>query len=58
MSDVVLVWLPIWSKVQMVCIWFSWCHCHPVICCFTKIQIGLTLLAPAYPGCPEKEAVQ
>jgi len=23
-----------WSKVQMICISSSWCHCHPVISCF------------------------
>jgi len=32
----------------------SWCHCHPVISSFIKIQIGLTFLVPAYPGGPEK----
>ena len=26
---VVLVWLSVWSEVQTVCIWSSWCHCHP-----------------------------
>ena len=31
------------EQVQMICIWSSWCHCHPVISCFIKIQIGLTL---------------
>jgi len=25
----VLVWLSVWSEVQFVCIWSSWCHCHP-----------------------------
>jgi len=25
----VLVWLSVWSEVQIVCIWSSWCHCHP-----------------------------
>jgi len=25
----------------MICIWFTWCHCHPVISCFIKIQNGL-----------------
>ena len=30
------------SEVQMICIWFSWCHCHPVISCFSKIQNGLS----------------
>jgi len=54
LSDEVLAWLSAWSAVQMIC----WCHCHPIISCFIKIQIGLTLLMPAYPGCPEKEAVK
>ena len=31
----------------MICIWSSWCHCHPVISCFIKIQIALTFLVPA-----------
>ena len=26
----------------MICIWFSWCHCHPIISCFSKIQNGLS----------------
>jgi len=25
----VLAWLSVWSEVQMICIWSSWCHCHP-----------------------------
>ena len=29
LSDEVLVWLSVWSKVQIVCIWSSWCHCIP-----------------------------
>ena len=27
--DEVLVWLSLWSEVQTVCIWSSWCQCHP-----------------------------
>ena len=27
-SDEVLVWLSVWSEVQIVRIWSSWCHCH------------------------------
>jgi len=38
--------------------WSSWCHCHPIISCFIKIEIGLNFLVPAYPGCPVKEAVK
>jgi len=25
----------------MICIWSSWCHCHPIISCSSKIQNGL-----------------
>ena len=27
LSGEVLVWLSIWSEMQIVCIWSSWCHC-------------------------------
>ena len=37
-----LAWLSVWSKVQMICVWFSWCHCLPVISCFRKIHNGLS----------------
>jgi len=40
LSDVVLTWLSLWSEVQMICTYFSWCHCHPIIFCFIKIQNG------------------
>jgi len=33
-------------------------QCHPIISCFIKIQIGLTFLVLAYPGCAVKEAVK
>ena len=52
-----LAWLSVWSEVQVICIWCSWCHCHLILSCFIKIQIGLTFLVPDYPGCPENEAV-
>ena len=29
LNDEVLVWLSLWSEVQIVCIWSSWCHYHP-----------------------------
>ena len=38
LSGEVLVWLSVWSKVQMICIWSSWCHYHPIISCFIEIQ--------------------
>ena len=25
----VLMWLSVWSEVQIVCLWSSWCHCIP-----------------------------
>ena len=39
-------------------IWSSWCHCHPVISCFIKIQNRSAFLVPAYPCCLGKEAVK
>ena len=33
------------------CIWSSWCHCHPIISCFIKMQICLAVLVSAYPSC-------
>jgi len=35
-----------------------WCHCHPIISGFIKIQIGLTFVVSAYPCCPGNEAVK
>ena len=29
------------SEVQKICIWFSWCHWHPIISCFIEIQNSL-----------------
>jgi len=29
LSDRVLMWLSVWREVHMICIWSSWCHCHP-----------------------------
>ena len=25
----IAAWLSVWSEVQTICIWSSWCHCHP-----------------------------
>jgi len=58
LSDEVLAWLSVWSKMPMIFIWFSWCHGHPIISCFIKIQTGLTFLVPAYPSCPGKDAAK
>jgi len=33
----VLAWSSVWSKVQMICIWSSWCHCHSIMSCSSKI---------------------
>jgi len=40
------------ARVQMICIWSSWCHCHPIISCFIKIHNGLAFLVPIYPSDP------
>ena len=56
--DAVLAWLSVWSEVQIIFIRSSWCHCHPIISCFTKIQNGSAFWVLAYPGCHGTEAVK
>jgi len=34
--DGVLMWLSVWSKVQIICTWSSWCHCQPISSWFIK----------------------
>jgi len=46
-SDEVLAWLSVWSEVQMICIWSSWCHCQTVISCFIK-PFWCRLVVPLY----------
>jgi len=29
------------NDLHMICIWSSWCHCHPIISCSSKIQNDL-----------------
>jgi len=58
LSDEVLLLLSVWSEVLVICIWSSWCLCHPDISCFIKIQNGFTFLVPDYSGCPGKDAVK
>jgi len=36
LTDEVLAWLCVWSKLQMICIWSSWCH--PIVSCLIKTQ--------------------
>jgi len=36
LSDEVLSWLSIWSDMQVICVWSSSCHCHPVISSLLK----------------------
>jgi len=59
----VLAWLPVWGHRWGAKVWHivqsSWCYTvTPIISCFIKIQIGLTFLMLAYPGCSGKEAVK
>jgi len=37
----ILAWTSVWNEVPMICIWSSWCHCHLVISCSSKIHNGL-----------------
>ena len=34
-----MAWLSVWSEVQMICIWSSWCHCRPIISCPVKSRM-------------------
>jgi len=41
-SDIAIFVLKREVKLQLTnCIWSSWCHCHPIISCSSKIQNGL-----------------
>jgi len=46
--------LSVWSEVQMICIWFSWCQCQPIISCSSKIQNGLPFWCRLTEVVPEK----
>jgi len=52
LSDEVLVWLSVWSEVQIVA------SQNYIISCLIKIQTGFIFLVPAYLGCPGKEAIK
>jgi len=58
LTDKMMAWLSVWSEVQMICIWSSWCPCHPIIFCFIKVQVSLAFLMLAYPGCGGKEGIK
>ena len=60
LSDEVLAWLSVWSEVQIVCIWSSWCHCipEPHHLLPHSNPNWFYFLVPAYPVCPGKGAVK
>ena len=39
LSDGVSGLVIFWSEVQIACIWFSWCHCHPIISASEKSRM-------------------
>jgi len=47
LSGGMLVWLSVWSKVQLMTVPLT-------VSCFSKILIGFTFLIPAHPVVPEK----
>jgi len=60
----VLAWLSVWSEVQIVCMWSSWCRCHPetsIILPFYS-HTGFTFLVSCsefcVTGCSGKEAIK
>jgi len=56
LSDEVLVWLSVWSKVQIVC--KAGATAIPNISCLIQIQTGFAFLVPAYPGGLGKDAIK
>jgi len=42
----------------MICIWSGWCHCHPIISCFSKIQNGLPFWCRLTQVVLEKKAIK
>jgi len=51
LSDAVMVWFSVWSEVQMICIWYIWCHQASLA------SLKYRMVVP-YPGCPGKEDVK
>jgi len=41
----------------MICIWFSWCHCRPIISCFVKTRM-VYLSGAGLPRLSWKKAVK
>jgi len=41
LSDEVLLYVSVWSEVQIICIWSSRCQCHPSSLASLKSGIGL-----------------
>jgi len=49
LSDEVLAWLSLWSKIQMICTWSSWCHSLRMNLSLTSTsKIYLTILISAH----------
>jgi len=42
------------ERCKWFCVWSSWCRCQPIISCFIKMQIDLTILMLTYLSCPGK----
>ena len=57
LSEGVLSWLSVWSKLQ-TCVMSQLMPLPLTVSCFSKIQIGFTFLEPAHPGSPRKRAVK
>ena len=57
MSVGVLAWLSAWSEMQ-ICIRPSWCNCHWLLSCFSKIHIDLPFWYQLTRIVPEKRAVE
>jgi len=37
----------VWSEMQIICMWYSWCHCNHIISCLTSMKSTGSILAAA-----------
>jgi len=49
LSDELIACLSVCSSVEMICIWSSWCHCHPIIACLHQNPDRFNLSSASLP---------
>lgn len=51
-----IVWLSVWTEVQIICMWSNWYHCRHH--CMSKLQHRFIFLEPTVYPCWEEEFVR